>query len=401
MKKYILFYYLLVGLAFYSCKENTIGQQPLHHNTPDPVTDVQVQNIPGGAVLTYNLPDNEDLLYVKASYTLTNGEKSEQRSSLYNNGLIIEGFGDTLLHQVDVVAVDRSQNESAPVTVTIKPQTPPVWTIEESLQLVEDFGGVHAYWTNPTGAKISVVVLKKDANDEFVPLETFYSESTVGEGAARGLEAEEGEFQVYVRDKWLNRSKPQFHTLTPIYERMLDKGSFLAVNLPGDAAAVGGWEKHKMWDGQFGETLGYSSPGGGTNAGLPHSVTIDLGVVARLSRIKVYQRTGNSDDYIFNEGNPREFRVYGCETIDMSGGWESWDLMMECESIKPSGYNRGMNSSDDVRRAKEGEDFECSPLNPKVRYIRLYVMSSWSGGSNFQIAELDIFGDDRSESDID
>ena len=41
--------------------------------------------------------------------------------SYYDNQIEIEGYNDTLQHQVQIVAVDRSNNVSAPVQVTIQP----------------------------------------------------------------------------------------------------------------------------------------------------------------------------------------------------------------------------------------------------------------------------------------
>ena len=55
----------------------------------------------------------------------------------------------------------------------------------------------------------------------------------------------------------------------------------------------------------------------------------------------------------------------------------------------------GQNSNEDVDRATNGEDFINSPLNAKVRFIRIKVTRTWAGGDNFQISELKIFGDNR------
>lgn len=393
MKKLILYCHLILGIVLLSCDEEPRGQQPIHHNPPGPVSEVTVENIPGGAKITYNVPVDEDFLYVKAIYTLKDGIKSEHRSSLYNNYLTIEGFGSTDAQEVELVAVDRYRNESSPVKVTVNPLTPPVLTIGESLDLVADFGGVHAYWTNPTRADVGVTILIKDHNDEFVPLETFYSSMVDGDGAARGLDVEETEFGLYVQDRWENRSETKYFTLTPIFEDMFDKNKFQAIELPGDAPkGPGGWELQKIWDGVKGEN-GYSSQGG---MGVwPQSITFDLGIVAQISRITLYQRTGGDDGYIFAEGNPRLFQIYGSETLDMTGNWDSWTLLMDCESIKPSGLPFGMKNNEDIERAKSGENFVNSPLNPKVRYLRILVTQTWSGGDNFQISELDIWGDNR------
>lgn len=101
------------------------------------------------------------------------------------------------------------------------------------------------------------------------------------------------------------------------------------------------------------------------------------------------------DPYTFAEGNLRKFKIYGCRDLDGSGSWDSWTLLMDCESIKPSGLPLGQNSNDDINVAANGEDFFNSPSNPAVRYIRILVNQTWEGGDNFQITEFKIFGDNR------
>lgn len=72
MKKNLFF--ILISLAlFIACNEEPVGQTPLDNIAPGKVSDINVTNIPGGAYLTYKLPDDEDLLYVKAIYQLKEG----------------------------------------------------------------------------------------------------------------------------------------------------------------------------------------------------------------------------------------------------------------------------------------------------------------------------------------
>ncbi|MDR0724958.1 MAG: hypothetical protein LBF59_02980, partial [Prevotellaceae bacterium] len=95
------------------------------------------------------------------------------------------------------------------------------------------------------------------------------------------------------------------------------------------------------------------------------------------------------------EGNLRIFEVWGCQTLDPTGSWDSWTKLMECESVKPSGLPLGENTNEDEAMARDGEDFINSPSNPKVRYIRIKVLRTWAGGDNFQITEIEVFGDNR------
>ena len=42
---------------------------------PGVVSEIKVKNIPGGAVISYQLPDNPDIMYVRAAIKLVRGKK--------------------------------------------------------------------------------------------------------------------------------------------------------------------------------------------------------------------------------------------------------------------------------------------------------------------------------------
>ncbi|MGM0621997.1 MAG: DUF4959 domain-containing protein, partial [Bacteroidota bacterium] len=124
MKKLSIIYILIASaLLFNACEE--IEKEPLSSDSqpPQPISSTVVENEPGGATITYNLPDETDLLYVKAEYTLSDGEQYETRSSIYLNSVKVEGYGDTNEHTVTLYTVDRGENVSDPVDVTIQPLT--------------------------------------------------------------------------------------------------------------------------------------------------------------------------------------------------------------------------------------------------------------------------------------
>ncbi|MDR1335852.1 MAG: DUF4959 domain-containing protein [Tannerella sp.] len=387
------FVVFLAGFIWYACDEEPVGQQPTDKVPPGAVSGVQVENTAGGARLTYTLPDDEDLLYVKAVY-MRNGEVCESRTSLYKDTLKIEGFGDTQSREVKIVAVDRSRNESAPVSITVEPLEPPVITIGKSLSLEIDFGGFNAIWENSNRSDISVVILQEsDSLMEYIPLETFYSSTVNGRGAVRGMDTIPYKLGVYVQDHWGNRSEVKYVELTPLFETMFDRLKFRDASLPGDGPHYGTpWLLSRLWDGLWGGDTGYSSmAGSGT---WPQSITIDMGVSGKISRIRMYQRVG--DRFTFNGGNILTFEVWGCETLDPSGNWDGWTKLMDCESIKPSGLPPGENTNEDIAVARDGEDFINSPLNPSVRYIRMKVLLTWArAGDNFQTGEIQVYGDNR------
>ena len=381
---------IVLGFIAFACKKDPVGQQPIDSVPPGPISNVKVVNTSGGAIFTYSLPQDEDLLYVKAVYSLKDGVSSETRSSLYKDTLRVEGFGDTLERQVKLIAVDRSRNESPAVVLTIKPLVSAVNTIGTTLKLIEDFGGVCLFWKNPTKAEVSVVMLMEDKNKEFVPIKTFYSSMADGGGAQHGLDTIPRKFGVYVQDRWGNRSDIKYLTLTPLYETKFDRLKFLPVLLPTDAPDSYNFQFENFWNGITLEWGGIHSPAG--MGFWPASFTMDMGITAKISRIKIWQ----FPDYgLFAHGNMKKFEIWGCTTLNPTGNWAGWTKLMNCISIKPSGLPLGTISNEDKALCIAGEEWTNSPANPKVRYIRIRCTESWAGGDFMCATEIQIFGDNR------
>jgi hypothetical protein len=291
-----------------------------------------------------------------------------------------------------LIAVDRSRNESVAQTVTITPLTPDIVTIGNSLDVWDDFGGMSATWQNANKAEIAVNLLVKNQNNEYMPLSTFYSSSQSGKGSARGFEAEVPiEVASYVEDRWGNQSETKYFTISPIFETEFDKSKFNGLELPTDGPLLGGYPIARIWDGNTTNDGGIfgSTPGTGR---WPQWITIDLGVVGTISRIVLWQRV-SAMEYIWYEGNLRRFEIWGQETLDPSGSWDTWTLLQSCESIKPSGLPVGQMTDEDEFVARNGEEFIIyESTNPDVRYIRIKVLQTWASGGNFQIQEMKFFG---------
>lgn len=389
------------GFFFVACDEEPIGIQPSHSGKPDPVSNVTYTSLPGGASLRYTIPDCEDLLYIKAVYT-RNGEECESRASIYSDTLLVEGFGDTEPKRINIIAVDRSRNESDPYPIDIVPATPDVFTIAETMEITPDFGGIHIYWDNPNQREISVWLLIEDSINpgEYIPLETFYSSAVKGSVAKRGMDTIPVNIQVFAQDRWENRTEIRNLSITPIFETLFDYNLIIPFHLPGDGPhynsnIYGSWGAKGLWNNSWGGDHGYSSAGG---TGIwPQSLTTDLGQTGKISRLRVHQRMGN---YTWKEGNPRKFEVWGRATITNynDGSWDGWTKMGDFESIKPSGLPFGEYTAEDEAVARDGEDFVFDPSNPPVRFLRFLIKQTWAGGDNWQSSEFEIFGDNRSET---
>ncbi|MGE8379649.1 MAG: DUF4959 domain-containing protein, partial [Sphingobacterium sp.] len=99
-------------LSMYACKQDEIGPIQNDGIAPGPVSNVKVKNLNGAAEITYEIPKDPDLLYVKAAYTAPNGEVRETKISKHKNTVLVEGFGDTNAYVVSLTAVDKGENAS-------------------------------------------------------------------------------------------------------------------------------------------------------------------------------------------------------------------------------------------------------------------------------------------------
>lgn len=174
----------------------------------------------------------------------------------------------------------------------------------------------------------------------------------------------------------------------PPYERSLDKTKFARVVLPTDvgASSYATWPMTNMWNGYISGN-GYATAIS-TN---PCWFTFDMGEAVTLNRFMFWQ----PQDRIYRLEAVKRFEIYGSETLDMTGSWDSWTLLRTCESYKPSGSPVGTNTAEDIAFALAGEAFTIPDGMPKVRYIRIKVLENW-GNSTFQaIGELTFFTRDR------
>ena len=62
--KYAILFILLLGIVATACKDEMFtGQTPVDGVAPLQIKNPEVINVEGGALITYDLPDEEDLLY--------------------------------------------------------------------------------------------------------------------------------------------------------------------------------------------------------------------------------------------------------------------------------------------------------------------------------------------------
>lgn len=383
-------------LFFFSCKEENL-LQPYggdENSVPEPVSNVQVENIPGGAILRYDLPKDPDLLSVKAVYKTTVGKEQTISASAYVDSLKIVGLGDTNDYKVTLFTVNHMEKLSSPVEVTIKPQIPPVQRVFESLSYSIDFGGFVVSYDNDTESEIAIYVLRKDSTGkEMEYYDAMYTKLRQGSYPVRGLPDKENQFGIYVRDRYENISDTLLFTGVPMREDQLEKSLFASMKVAGDV----GWNFHDgdptyAWDDKISNT-NYAHTDYPEE--FPHRFTMDLGVTAKLSRFRFWQRPG--DEVIYQHGAPKHYRVYGRAEKPVVGSASDplagWTLLMECNSVKPSNLPLGQFSSEDAEFISKGEEFSFPRDIPEVRYLRFEMLESWSGMKCSTIGELAFWGE--------
>lgn len=377
-----------------SCSEDN-DNTPLESNSTPPgqVKNLTVENLPGKAKLTYSAPADQDLLYVVARYTLENGTNMEVKSSYYGNSLLLEGFAGLQDIDVDVYAVNRSETESEPVTVTVSPELAPVFGVRESLTAQPDFGGVRIRAENPNADDIAILVMQKNQDGDYEPLaNSIYTSVTEIDQALRGFDTVSQNFAIAVRDRWFNVTDTLFTDIKPFFETLMPKANYRGVNLPNDAEVICCYPVSNLFDGEFLEYWGsyFTSRTVETE---DHLVTFDIGATTKLSRLRIWnfsEPIGGQRLYYYL-GAMKSFKIWGSNELN-DGDLSGWTLLGEYEIDKPSGLPYGQENNDDLVAAQDGADYEIPLDAPAVRYLRIQCTENWTGGDFMAVSEVHVYG---------
>lgn len=410
---------------------------------PGTVSNMKVENTNGGAIITYTLPTDADLMGVKAIYSFTEGGETRiSYSSAFTNVIELEGFPDIKDRKVQLVAFDKSYNESSPVEVSIKPLTPPVELIRNSLHISETFNGVLVKWDNPTNADIGVSLYAED-DQKFMELDYTYYSRESGYYAFRGYENEERNFRVEVKDRWDNIAPPIDVTLTPLFEEDIvarNAGGALLWQRYGYADKTAVWRGDyvsvyksndftKMFDGK---NSTYFHPGQMADSyelsifteneehkGIeprPVGLTIDMTREAKLSRYKIYFRSGSfnaNDPYYLviwasNQPpkGPKDFDDDRMASLAYWTSWEQvggtdawkndWTKVSECYVIPPSGATEQyLWTAEDLTFAQNNGmeyDFDAEHSDTPFRYLRIECFDNQKRTALVHFTEWEIYG---------
>ncbi len=371
---------------------------------PAVVTNVTSEALAGKVKLTYQLPDDPSLLYVKAVYRLNSGVMREVKSSFYTNTMILDGFGDTDEHEVKLYSVSKTEIQSEPVIITVRPLENPIWEVYRSLEISEDFGGIIVSAENPAEADVVIEISVKDTLGRWESLSNIDSKAPKIQRSHRGLDTLTYQLAAVVRDRFLNYTDTSYVTVHPLYEVVMDKSRFQQLLLPGDAESQApDWLAMScIWDGNYSiDNVTRFLTQQNYQGDLPIWFTFDMGTPAVLSRM-MHWTYGLDQGYMIDgrrrfycDAHLKVFEVWGTNKITSDGSFDSWEKLARFEVIKPSGLPDGQQTIEDYDVAVNGWEHTFPSGLPKVRYIRIVAIETWGNKPYFDIEEIELYGDPR------
>ena len=186
----ILFISLVI---LFGCKDDENGD-----STPPgslSVEDITPTN--GGGIISYLLPDDSDILFVRAEYTNSLGVDVYRVSSSHNNYIEIDGLNQNTPVLVRLFVVDENENLSQPVEVEFTPLPSFIYLVQETISITPDLGGVKLEWENVAEKTVYVHLhIVSDDNEEIRILSSNSSSENI---FVRGLESVEMTFLTKVK----------------------------------------------------------------------------------------------------------------------------------------------------------------------------------------------------------
>ncbi|MFT4782226.1 MAG: hypothetical protein ACI9SD_001919, partial [Pseudohongiellaceae bacterium] len=296
MKKQInkvLLFSIFILATIISCSKN----EDLDTNPPGIVSNITITSINGGGIISYSLPSDEDILYVKAVYFNSQDEEVFRVSSKYNSTLEVNGLNQTSPVKVKLYVVDESENKSEAVEIEFTPLKSFIFLVKESIEITPDLGGIKITWDNIASKTVFVYVHILDGVNETIRI--LSSNNAQELQFIRGLEPKEITISIKVEDFDGNitelEDKGQY---TPLFEEKIDKSTWTLVNgqsINGDAyegRTVNFWDDvvdTVETDSDNSYFIATRDNNGGS-LNFPLDIVIDLNKNVKIQRFIVWQR---------------------------------------------------------------------------------------------------------------
>ena len=419
MKK--TFYYILSALTI-AAGNTACSEDDGYADTvaPGQITNVRFTPNYGGGYFLYDIPDDDDFLYVRADYVVDSGEKISKTCSTYGDTLFIEGFGQVKEYEVKLYSIDRSENASEPVIQYVTPLESNTNMVASTITVRPGFSSLIAEWTNELEQTVDVFVRLDDGNKTVEKV--LSSNSKEGFFMVENLQNVDYQVSVYTKDqygntsavkdcgkvkpledgkldksswsflanqylygnRWDYNSNPNPDEQTPLPEYM---GSFTNDSLKNAPASAYEGRIEKFWDDilytKNPENLNIFNTG---EWGYPYSYFIDLGRTVRGSRVRYHQRTSDA----YGSENVQTFQLWISDDKDPVDGITDWELVSTYTIVKPADqYEADLE-------AEAGHEFILYPLETKYtkpfRYLRFKALKGFTERMTSVGSEITLYG---------
>ncbi|MDA0753941.1 MAG: DUF4959 domain-containing protein [Candidatus Marinimicrobia bacterium] len=394
MKKLLLLTILIFTIG--SCSKRDDGDT----TRPSVLTVDSVTPTNGGGIISYTLPNDNDILYVRADYTNSNGVDVSRASSSYNNSIEIDGLNQTTALIITLYVVDENYNQSAPIYVELVPLESFIYLVQESIEVNTDLGGFRITWENIQSKTVYVFVhIDNGVEEEIRILSSNNSSESI---AVRGLPSEEISISTRIEDFDENSTTlEEKGTLTPLFEQVIDKSTWTLVS----SQSVNGnaWEgaSANFWDDVIDTTNNNSDNSyfmiwrdlNGGSLDWPLDLVIDLNKNVKITRFTVWQRAfwynGPSDvPYYFQEENMKSFNLYA------SNDAQVWEELGQFDIGDPRDSEGNIPQSA-LDSAANGHEFELDEVSETFRYLKFRVTSNYGSEAYVNGSEITMYGLDN------
>ena len=394
LNKAVLFL-LFIFVTIISCSEN----ENIDTTPPGILSNISVIPTNGGGIISYSLPSDDDILYVKAVYTNSQGEEVFRVSSKHNTSVEVNGLSQLTPVSVKLFVVDMNENISETIAIDFTPLKSFIFFVQESIQINPDLGGVKITWENIASKTVFVYVHILEGADETIRI---LSSNNAQESIfIRGLAPSEITISTKVEDFDGNITElEEKGKYTPLFEEKIDKSTWTLVS--GQSINGNAYEGKTVnfWDDVVDtvETDADNSyfiatrDNNGGSLNFPLDIVIDLHKNVKMQRFIVWQRAywyqGGGITYHYQEENIKSFNLYA------SSDAQTWSLMGEFDIGDPRN-GAGEIPATAFQEAIDGHEFSLQNTSEAFRYLKFQITSNYGSTQITVGSEITLFGLDN------
>tara|TARA_B110001450_G_scaffold241492_1_gene251038 strand:- start:217 stop:1416 length:1200 start_codon:yes stop_codon:yes gene_type:complete len=394
LNKAVLFL-LFIFAAIISCSDH----EDLETSPPGMLSNVSVTPTNGGGIISYTLPSDDDILYVKAVYTNSQGAEVFRVSSKHNSTIEVNGLSQSTPVNVKLFVVDVNENISETVAIDFTPLESFIFLVQESIQITPDLGGVKITWENIASKTVFVYVHILEGADEDIRI--LSSNNPQESIFIRGLPPSEISISTKIEDFDGNITElEEKGTYIPLFEEKIDKSTWTLVS--GQSINGNAYEGRTVnfWDDVVDtvETDADNSyfiatrDNNGGSLNFPLDIVIDLNKNVKIQRFIVWQRAywyqGGGVTYHYQEENIKSFNLYA------SSDAQSWSLLGEFDIGDPRN-GAGEIPAPAFQEAIDGHEFSLENTSEVFRYLKFQITSNYGSTQITVGSEITLFGLDN------